>query len=63
MFVLAMISIFASGSLSIERIGTFEHYGQCLQAEAAMSESFVYEPSLPHYQVYRCLALKVEDAK
>jgi hypothetical protein len=38
-FVLVMITVFNYGASQSQTIGKFDHYGQCLQAEAAMSES------------------------
>jgi hypothetical protein len=61
MFILAMITVFVSGSPMIQTVGTFEHYGQCLQAEAAMSENVTTNANL--YQIYRCLPLRSEDAQ
>lgn len=63
LYMLVLISITTTGNLHAQDIGRFEHYGQCLQAEAAMSEAIpVIEFPVVETQVYRCFPIpKRED--
>lgn len=59
MFVLVMITVFNYGASNSQTIGKFEHYGQCLQAEAAMSESEEVSPNARTF--YRCFPKEKES--
>ena len=61
-FVLTMITVSLDGSVYAKSIGMFEHYAQCLQAEAAMSEALGADER-SHYgrTFYRCFPVGSEQ--
>lgn len=66
MFILSLIVVFAAANTppTTHNIGTFEHYGQCLQAEAAMSESLEADERNTEYRTfYRCLPVPEAEKK